>query len=29
MLIDELHAQLDAINSLVRQYGAHRIHVFG
>ena len=29
MLLDELHAQRDAIHALGRQYGARRIRVFG
>lgn len=29
MLLDELHAQRDTINSLGQQYGARRIRVFG
>jgi predicted nucleotidyltransferase len=29
MLLDQLHAQRDAIHMLSRQYGARRIRVFG
>ena len=29
MLLDQLHAQRDAIHTLSRQYGARRIRVFG
>ncbi|WP_439112487.1 nucleotidyltransferase family protein [Hydrogenophaga sp.] len=29
MLLDELHAQREAIHALSRQYGARRIRVFG